>query len=110
MGDKEARAVWTHWPRRLLILPFEVVILAYRVTLSPIVGRQCRYMPTCSLYGLEAFREHGPVRGFGLTARRIGRCHPFAKGGYDPVPVPKEGKREDCAEKACECSLNSERP
>lgn len=69
--------------------PFVAIIRLYRVTLSPIVGRQCRYHPTCSAYGLEAFRLHGPIRGLVLTCRRILRCHPFAKGGYDPVPIPE---------------------
>jgi putative membrane protein insertion efficiency factor len=55
-----------------------------------LLGSQCRYWPTCSRYGLEAYREHGAWRGTVLTARRIARCHPFAKGGYDPVP-PADG-------------------
>ncbi|GEM_PF-263016 len=73
---------------RVCNMPFIVIIRVYRVTLSPIVGRQCRYHPTCSAYGLEAFRLHGPIRGLALTCRRILRCHPFTKGGYDPVPIP----------------------
>jgi uncharacterized protein len=61
---------------------------AYRATLSPLVGRvaTCRFQPTCSAYGREAFARHGTVRGTWLTAGRILRCHPFAKGGWDPVP------------------------
>lgn len=66
--------------------PFVAVIWAYRVTLSPLLGRQCRFYPTCSAYGLDAYREHGVWRGTLLTARRILRCHPFSRGGYDPVP------------------------
>ncbi|MEM9372065.1 MAG: membrane protein insertion efficiency factor YidD [Planctomycetota bacterium] len=73
---------------RAFNLPFVALIRIYRVTLSPIIGRQCRYHPTCSAYGLEAFRLHGPVRGLALTCRRILRCHPLTKGGYDPVPIP----------------------
>jgi len=73
---------------RAINTPFIAIIRLYRVTLSPIVGRQCRYHPTCSAYGLEAFRLHGPIRGLALTCRRILRCHPFVKGGYDPVPIP----------------------
>ena len=46
----------------------------------------CRYNPTCSTYAIEAIRLHGPVRGSSLAARRILRCHPFADGGFDPVP------------------------
>lgn len=70
--------------------PFVLLIRVYRVTLSPLVGGQCRHEPTCSGYGLEAYRLHGPVRGSLLTLRRILRCHPFAKGGYDPVPLPED--------------------
>lgn len=69
-----------------LSLPFIALIWAYRVTLSPFIGGQCRYEPTCSRYGLEAYLEHGPIRGTWLTMRRVLRCHPFARGGYDPVP------------------------
>lgn len=71
---------------RLATLPMVVLIWAYRATLGPIVGGQCRYHPSCSQYGLDALREHGAIRGTWLTVRRLARCHPFVKGGYDPVP------------------------
>lgn len=74
-------------------VPFVLLIRVYRVTLSPLVGGQCRHEPTCSGYGLEAYRLHGPVRGSLLTLRRILRCHPFVKGGYDPVPLPESTVR-----------------
>ena len=69
-----------------LSLPFEWLIRLYQITLSPLVGGQCRFYPTCSHYGLEAYRQHGVVRGTAMTVRRILRCHPFSSGGYDPVP------------------------
>ncbi len=69
-------------------VPFVLVILLYRATLSPFLGRQCRFEPTCSRFGLDAYRRFGPVRGTLLTTGRICRCHPFNKGGYDPVPLP----------------------
>ena len=66
----------------LLALP----IRAYRLLLSPWVGHNCRYQPTCSAYALEALARHGALRGGWLAARRIGRCHPWGSSGYDPVP------------------------
>lgn len=76
--------------RRILNFPFIAVIKLYQITLSPIFGRGCRYSPTCSNYGLDAYRMYGPLHATWLTARRILRCHPFVKGGYDPVPIPDD--------------------
>ncbi|MFB4304920.1 membrane protein insertion efficiency factor YidD [Actinomadura sp. GTD37] len=66
-----------------------LLVRAYRRFLSPLLGQQCRFHPTCSAYGLEALQVHGALRGTWLTARRIARCHPFNPGGYDPVPPKK---------------------
>lgn len=71
---------------RLLALP----ILAYRRWLSPALPARCRFYPSCSAYALEALARHGPVRGTGLAAWRLLRCHPFNPGGYDPVPHKKD--------------------
>jgi putative membrane protein insertion efficiency factor len=68
-------------------LPGELLILfvrVYQYTLSPIVGRQCRYEPTCSHYFIGAVRKHGAVVGSLRGIWRICRCHPFHPGGYDP--------------------------
>jgi putative membrane protein insertion efficiency factor len=71
---------------KILALPFIALIIIYRKTLSPWIGQVCRFTPTCSAYGLEAFRKHGAFKGFWLTFRRISRCHPWGGKGYDPVP------------------------
>lgn len=71
---------------RLLALPLVALVQLYRLTLSPFVGRHCRFMPTCSAYAIEALQVHGAFRGSLLAARRIGRCHPWCEGGWDPVP------------------------
>lgn len=62
------------------------LLRAYRALISPLYGQVCRYHPSCSAYALEAVREHGSVRGSWLAVRRLARCHPWAAGGYDPVP------------------------
>jgi len=62
------------------------LIQAYRVVLSPLLGGQCRFVPSCSEFASEAIRRHGVVLGSALALRRIGRCHPWHAGGYDPVP------------------------
>ena len=68
--------------QRLLIL----ILRAYQLSLSPMLGARCRYSPSCSQYAIEALREHGVMKGLWLAVRRLGRCHPFHAGGYDPVP------------------------
>ena len=62
------------------------LIRAYRRVLSPLLGKRCRFHPTCSAYAEGALREHGVLRGGWLALHRVGRCHPFNPGGYDPVP------------------------
>jgi putative membrane protein insertion efficiency factor len=59
---------------------------AYRALISPLYGQVCRYHPSCSAYALDAVREYGSLRGSWLAVRRLARCHPWAAGGYDPVP------------------------
>ena len=63
------------------------LIRLYRKYISPLTGRStCIYVPTCSQYAIEALEKYGVLKGTYLAVRRILRCHPFAKGGYDPVP------------------------
>lgn len=77
--------------KRLLL----AIIRAYQFLLSPWVGNQCRFYPTCSHYAAEAIERHGAVRGSWLALCRIGRCHPWHPGGMDPVP------------ESCSCSNRS---
>ena len=63
---------------------------AYKLTLSPLIGRHCRYLPTCSDYAAQALIEHGPWRGGYLAARRVCSCHPWGGQGYDPPPPPRK--------------------
>ena len=65
------------------------LLRAYKLTLSPLIGRQCRFVPTCSEYAADALIGHGPWRGSLIAARRLCRCHPWGGSGYDPVPPPR---------------------
>ncbi len=62
------------------------LIRAYQLALSPFVGNQCRFTPTCSHYARTAVEKHGALKGSWMAARRIARCHPWHPGGHDPVP------------------------
>ncbi len=96
--DHNGPRPWLETPlRRAAIAPFTGPIRLYRLTLSPILGRQCRFQPTCSHYALDAYHTHGPFGGTRLTLWRLLRCQPFCRGGYDPVPPfeprgPKAGE------------------
>ncbi|MCD1646334.1 membrane protein insertion efficiency factor YidD [Marinobacter adhaerens] len=68
--------------RKLLLLP----IRFYQYAISPLMASHCRHYPTCSQYAVEAISYHGALKGLFLAIRRLLRCHPWAEGGYDPVP------------------------
>ncbi len=62
------------------------LVRLYRMGVSPLLGRNCRFEPTCSQYVTQALSKHGVLKGLFLGLRRVLRCHPLSKGGYDPVP------------------------
>ncbi|HYZ31759.1 MAG TPA: membrane protein insertion efficiency factor YidD [Crenalkalicoccus sp.] len=70
-------------------MALKVGVLAYQMTLRPVLGCNCRFHPSCSDYALEAISTHGALRGSALAARRILRCNPWHPGGHDPVPPPR---------------------
>ena len=79
--------------KRALIL----LVQAYRYAISPMLGRHCRFEPSCSAYAIEALETHGALKGAALSAARLCRCHPWCNGGIDPVPpgTPKTSKSFD---------------
>ena len=84
--------------KKLTILPFLILIQAYRYLISPLLGVNCRFAPSCSAYAIEAIQRHGALRGGALTVKRMGRCHPWGGSGYDPVPE-KLGKDDRVKDK-----------
>ena len=84
MSARHVLAAIVNLPRELLILGARL----YQSSLSPLLGGQCRFTPTCSSYFIEAVRKRGAIRGTLMGVRRIMRCNPFGKGGHDPVEGP----------------------
>jgi putative membrane protein insertion efficiency factor len=72
--------------KRILSLPFILIIRIYQLLISPLTPASCRFTPTCSTYSIEALKKHGPIKGGWLAIKRISSCHPWGKSGYDPVP------------------------
>ncbi|MGP1347979.1 MAG: membrane protein insertion efficiency factor YidD [Phycisphaerales bacterium] len=73
----------------ILNLPLVGLVRIYRLTLSPVMGMHCRFVPTCSQYALDACRWHAPPRAVWLIARRLLSCRPGGRAGYDPCPLPE---------------------
>lgn len=71
---------------RILSGLFIGLIRFYQGAISPLLGARCRFTPTCSAYGLEAVKKHGPWKGGRLALKRILSCHPWGRNGWDPVP------------------------
>lgn len=63
------------------------LLRGYKRAISPMFPPSCRYVPTCSEFAMEAVERHGALRGMGMAIRRVARCHPFVRGGFDPVPM-----------------------
>jgi uncharacterized protein len=84
------RAVVSRLPARFLLL----MLRGYKFAISPLFPPACRYVPTCSEYAAEAVEIHGALRGSAMAIWRVLRCHPFVRGGYDPVPL--NSLRNDC--------------
>jgi hypothetical protein len=76
--------------KRLVI----ALIKGYSYLISPLLGNNCRYLPSCSAYTQEAVERFGVLRGVWMGMKRISRCHPFHEGGYDPVPDDPDAKRK----------------
>ncbi len=79
----------TKKPHRGLAARLAIALIGgYRRFISPLLGHRCRYLPSCSVYSEEAIVHYGLLRGGWMGLKRIGRCHPFNEGGFDPVPEP----------------------
>lgn len=95
-ASREHRAAGTGQGRpgaiaRIVGWPLLGAIWLYRHTVSPLLGVNCRFAPSCSEYAIDALREYGGLRGGWLAVKRISRCHPWGGAGYDPVPPRKTG-------------------
>lgn len=82
---------------RLLAWPMLLLVHMYRLLISPWLGVNCRFQPSCSAYTIEALKTHGAFRGTRLAIARIARCHPWGGSGYDPVPDAKQNGRANSA-------------
>tara|TARA_X000001036_G_C20107625_1_gene573849 strand:- start:115 stop:336 length:222 start_codon:yes stop_codon:yes gene_type:complete len=71
---------------KIISLFLQTIIIVYKKVFSPLLPARCRYIPTCSQYGLEAIKKYGPFKGGGLVIKRIFSCHPWGGRGYDPLP------------------------
>lgn len=80
-----------------------LLVRAYQLCLSPFLGQNCRFYPTCSQYALEAISRHGSLKGGMLAARRLCKCHPWHPGGVDPVPE-RAGAAAAQPPSACDCA------
>ncbi|MAV13739.1 MAG: membrane protein insertion efficiency factor YidD [Flavobacteriaceae bacterium] len=75
--------------REIIIFPFVFLIKIYQFLISPMIGKNCRFNPTCSNYAVEALKKHGLILGMYYSIIRISRCHAWGGSGHDPVPSKK---------------------
>ena len=78
---------------RIVIFPLILFIKVYQLFISPIIGQNCRYLPTCSEYTAGCLKKYGIIKGAFLSLKRISKCHPWGNYGYDPVPDNLEKKQ-----------------
>ena len=74
---------------KVATFPLLILIRGYKLIISPLLGSNCRFMPTCSEYAMESLRSYGLIKGSYLTIKRIGKCHPWGGHGYDRIPTKK---------------------
>ena len=77
--------------KKLLINIFILIIRFYQILISPLLGSNCRFLPTCSEYTIESIKAYGLIKGISMSLKRISSCHPFGKKGFDPII--KENKK-----------------
>lgn len=81
-----------------------ILLRVYKLCISPFLGQNCRFYPSCSEYAAEAIRKHGALKGGILASRRLCKCHPWNAGGFDPVPMTKTEISASATECGCEHS------
>lgn len=89
--------------------PVIALLKMYKLLISPFLGQNCRFHPSCASYTIEAVDRHGVIRGLVLGLRRVMKCQPWHAGGYDPVPEPAHGCKQVtnnrcCHQSGCHCS------
>jgi len=75
---------------KIVTFPLILLIRGYQLIASPMLGSNCRFMPTCSEYAMESLKTYGLIKGTFLTIKRISKCHPWGSHGYDPIPTKME--------------------
>ena len=78
---------------KVITFPLIILIRGYQLIVSPMLGSNCRFIPTCSEYAIESLKSHGLIKGFFLIIKRVGKCHPWGSHGYDPIPSKKAGNK-----------------